>query len=89
MSTMESSRFDRDSRWSHGLAIVDGLPFKEGRWERGVSRRASAGRDVEIVAACGRCATWRAEVESGWALFVWCSCGGGTLGPIVRWIGRK
>lgn len=51
MSTMESSSFDRDSRWSHGLAIVDGLLFKEGRWERGVSRRASAGRDVEIVAA--------------------------------------
>lgn len=31
MSTMESSSFDRDSRWSHGLAIVDDLPFKEGR----------------------------------------------------------
>lgn len=31
VSTIESSSFVRDSRWSHGLATVDGLRFKGGR----------------------------------------------------------
>lgn len=85
MSTMESSSFARDSRWSHGLAVADGLRFRGGREERGVSRRACAGRDVEIVAACGRCAEWRVGVARGCASPEWWRCGGGTLGAMAGW----